>query len=425
MAQMNFTRFLRKASPVWQIIVQGKQGSAAWSAFHQRKAAQLYSNIDTVFSCIDIISSGAAQAGFKVTKTDSKGNVEEVFNHPILQLLNRPSPMASLQEYLYAYTAWKLITGNSYQVLNNGDDANYKAPPSEVYILRSDRMKIVPGEKGIKRYEYGKGGAVKDFPVDNVSQMSNIIHSKTFHPADDFYGLSPMQAAAKNIDIYNSSLNWNKSLLDESCRPSGMFKWEGEGNPSPQQISEIRKQIDSVSGAESAGKPLFGGTLSFQQMSMSPKDVEFLAGKNMTMKDIARVYKVPPIILNIGSDATFSNMADARLALWDEAIIPVLNCLVNEFNYFLMPRYGNDGAKLQLDLTHVTSLEPRREMQWKRANEADFLTTNERRNIVGYEDTDGGDDVLVSASMVPLTFAIGVDESDTTTGEDSKKKVRG
>ena len=199
-----------------------------------------------------------------------------------------------------------------------------------------------------------------------------------------------------------------------------MFTWTGERNPSVEQIADIRNHIKETSGKENAGKPLFGGKLDFKQMSMSPKDVEFLAGKDMTMKDIARVYKVPPILLNIGSDATFSNMAEARLALWDEAIIPLLNCFVNELNHALMPRYNDgDSVRLELDLTSITSLEPRREKQWERAKTADFLTVNEQRAIVGYPSVDDGDEVLVPSSSVPLSFATG----DLGIEDDPKKKA--
>ena len=280
-------------------------------------------------------------------------------------------------------------------------------------------MKIIPNSTGISYYEYDVNGQKRPFPVDVVSGASNVIHSKFFNPTDDFYGLTPMQAAAKNIDIYNAAMTWNMALLENSARPSGMFTWTGEGNPDATQIADIRKMIKEHTGGENAGKPLFGGKLDFKQMSMSPKDIEFLAGKETTQMDIARVYKVPPILLNIGSDATFSNMAEARLALWDEAIIPMLNCYINELNSALMPRYPGGGAVLQLDTSGITALEPRREKQWTRAKEADFLTTNERREIVGYEPIESGDDVLVPSTSVPLSFAAGNMLDDMT--DDEKK----
>jgi HK97 family phage portal protein len=290
-------------------------------------------------------------------------------------------------------------------------------------------MRIVPNAMGIAYFEYEYAGGTVQFPVDPISQQSNIIHSKYFNPTDDFYGLSPMQAAARGVDIYESAQKWNRSLLENSCRPSGMFTYTGEGDPSDDQIQQIRKHIKDQSGPENAGKPLFGGKLSFQQMSLSPKDVEFLALKDKTMQDIARCYKVPPVLLNIGSDATFSNMAEARLALWDDAIIPLAKCFCNEMNNGLMPRFTNGSEMLEPDFDKVTALEPRRETQWKRATEADFLTINERRNIVGFEDVEDGDTILVPSSSVSLEFATSdfsstPDNPDDVVSTGKKKALR-
>ncbi len=419
----------RKQSPVWGVTVMGKDGIAAWSKFNQKAAAEVYTRVDVAFSCIDMISAGCTQANFKAVRTLRDGTKQEIFDHPFVKILKRPSPRMSFDELIYSYAAWKLITGNTYLYINNGEKTdNYKLPPTEINVLPADRMKIVPSRYGVLKYVYTANGIDKELPVDQVSQASNVIHSRFFNPADDFYGLSPMQAAARNIDIYESALKWNRSLLHNSCCPSGMFIWTGEGVMDEEQRKQMKLMLENHTGTENSGKPLIGGgKIDFKQIALSPKDADFLAAKTMTMKDIARVYRVSPILLNIGGDATFSNMAEARLSLWDEVIIPTLECFCGEINSFIMPRYGQDDVKIELDLTAVTALEPRRESQWNRAKTADFLTINERRNIVGYADIDGGDELLVPASSVPLSYAAS-DISDLMPADDgsddSGKKKR-
>jgi HK97 family phage portal protein len=412
---MRFNIF-RKQTPVWNLIVAGKENQPVWSRFKTDVAADFFANIDTVYSCVDVISSGASQAQFRVVNSQ---NEKEVPNHPAIELLSRPAPEMDQGSLLYGFGAWKLIGGNSYLFYNNGDDENYRDPPTEINILRADRMKPVAGTIGLIGYEYEANGQKRIFPVDVVSGASNVQHSKFFNPTDDFFGLSPMQAASKNIDIYDDSLTWNRSILKNAGRLSGLLKWMGDGDPTPDQVAAIKKEFEQYKGAKNAGGVMFGNRLEFQEMSLTPKDMEYLAGKNMTMKDIARVYKVPPILLNIGSDATFSNMAEARLALWDEAVIPLLKCFVNELNASLMPRYGNTTDKLELVLDSVTSLEPRRESLWKRARESDFLTINERRRMVGFDPVDDGDDVYIPSTSVPLSFGL---ESVTDSGEGKKKR---
>jgi phage portal protein BeeE len=68
-----------------------------------------------------------------------------------------------------------------------GDDT-----PLELQVA-SDRMTLVPGADGWPvAYDYTVGGRKHRFVGEGASA---ICHVKSFHPQDDHYGLSPMQAA--------------------------------------------------------------------------------------------------------------------------------------------------------------------------------------------------------------------------------------
>ncbi len=56
-----------------------------------------------------------------------------------------------------------------------------------------------------------------------------ILHLKLFHPVNDHYGMSPIEAAATAIDIHNAASSWNKALLDNSARPSGALVYGAGG----------------------------------------------------------------------------------------------------------------------------------------------------------------------------------------------------
>ena len=77
-------------------------------------------------------------------------------------------------------------------------------------MLRSDRMSVVPGSDGWPvAYEYRVGGKKHRFTVRDG--LSTVCHIKAFHPQDDHYGLSPMQAAAAAVDVHNSASAWSKA----------------------------------------------------------------------------------------------------------------------------------------------------------------------------------------------------------------------
>src|SRR6185369_7877281 len=145
-----------------------------------------------------------------------------------------------LCEALYTH---RLIAGNAYlHAIGPRDGA-----PLELHVLRPDRVAVIPGSGGVpKAYRYTIDTKSVDVPVDAISGQSRILHVKNFHPLDDWYGLSPMEAAAYSIDQHNQCGAWNQALLQNGARPSGALMVKaGEGQPgnlSEMQYTRLRAQ---------------------------------------------------------------------------------------------------------------------------------------------------------------------------------------
>ncbi len=130
---------------------------------------------------------------------------QRLTRHPLLDLLARPNPLHSGIELMESLYAFLQIAGNSY--LEAAELASGR--PGELYVLRPDRMRIVPGPNGWPiRYEYQVGGRTTGFPVDQATGTSSVMHIRTFHPQDDYYGLSTLEAAAFGIDAHGAPLEF-------------------------------------------------------------------------------------------------------------------------------------------------------------------------------------------------------------------------
>lgn len=92
---------------------------------------------------------------------------------------------------------------------------------------------------------------------------------------------------------------------------------------------------------------------------------------------------MPPQLLGIPGDATYNNMSEARLSLWEQTILPMVDNMVSSLNNWLIPIFGSD-LKLIVDLDSVSALSPRRDSAWQRAKNADFLSDEEKRKMVGF-----------------------------------------
>lgn len=338
--------------------------------------------------CVRIVSESAASVPLMVYRGD-----KQIEKHPILDILARPNPLQSGKELLAGFYAFLEIAGNSYMEMVTAADGT----PGELYVLRPERMRVVPGPDGWPaRYEYKVGGKTHMFPVDAKSGASPVLHLRTFNPDDDHYGLSPLEPGAYGVDIHNAAANWNKALLDNAARPSGALMFEpSDGSPanlSDEQFRRLKEELeDSYQGAINAGRPfLLEGGLKWQQLSLTPHDMEFMQSKNVSAREIALAFGVPPMILGIPGDNTYANYQEANRVLWRLTLLPMLEKICAGLNNWLTPRFGPD-LRIEYDKDAIPALTFEREAEWNRVGNAQFLTINEKRKALGFDPIEGGD----------------------------------
>jgi len=364
-------------------------GQAVWmQRDYTRFAEEGFRRNVIAYRAISMIASAAASVPFLLEHKRGT-QVTVLDSHPLLSLLSRPNPRQGASELFEALYSYRLISGNAYvHAIGPHSEA-----PLELHSLRPDRISILPGQGGIpKAYRYKVGERAVDIPVDSLTGQSRLLHLKHFHPMDDWYGMSPIEAAAYSIDQHNECSAWNQALLQNGARPSGALLVKAEhgnaGSLSEQQYTRLKQQIDEqFSGAMNAGRPLLlEGGLEWKEMSLSPRDMDFVGIKNASARDIALALGVPPQLLGIPGDNTYANLQEARMALWEQTIIPVLHYMVAELNNWLVPMFDN-SLRLRVNLQAVSALSGKYSEQWQRVSGASFLSDAEKRQMLGIADT--------------------------------------
>ena len=258
--------------------------------------------------------------------------------------------------------------------------------PLELHVLRSDRMRIIPGSDGWPvGYEYQVGGRKHRF--EGAGRQSPVCHIKSFHPQDDHYGLSPLLAAAQAVDVHNSASAWSKALLDNAARPSGAIVYrspDGQGTMTSDQYERLLSEMENHhQGARNAGRPmLLEGGLDWKPMGFSPSDMEFQKTKEAAGREIAMAFGVPPMLIGIPGDATYANYQEANRTFFRLTVLPLVNRVVAAVSDWVSD-YSGHGMLLKPDLDQLTALAPEREAQWRRIGEATFLSDLEKRSLLG------------------------------------------
>ena len=343
---------------------------------------QAYERNVIVHRCVTLIARSIGNVPWRLFERDKR-----TLNHPLLTLLEHPNPTQGRNMFIESVMSYLLLSGNAYIEAVKSPDGK----PFELYALRPDRLRIVPGKHGLPQsYEYQVQGIKKTIPC-SLEGISPILHLKFFHPENDWYGLSPIEAALQSIHLHNTVAEHNVSLLNNGGRPSGALFIKTPGNQplTSEQRQELRNSLNQIhQGTQNAGQMMIleGGNCEWKEMGMSPKDMDFCEGRNMAAREIAQVFGVPPMLVGIPGDATFANYKEARLHLWEDTILPLLGRLINQFNTWLVTQFGADLA-LTYDPDAIPTLGAKREAMWSRVNECSFLTDNEKRDAVGYPPT--------------------------------------
>ena len=377
--------FGTKASATTRLDVQSTMGSqAVWTNRNYRDLAREgYEHSTWVFACINALTRQTAYVRPLLYRERRGGAMEELDTHPILDLLSRPNDEQALEKFIEEAYATYLVSGNAY-IERVGLE---NRPPLELYVKRPDRMKVYAGnaEQRIGGYDYQINGEKLRF------KPWQILHLKTWSPLDDWYGLSPLAAAARGVDVFNAGQAHNLALLQNGARPSGA--WVNSSTMTDDQFRRLREQIDDATRVNNRGRPLLlEGGISWQELGVNPRDLDFLAGQEDAARQIHAAYGVHPVLTGLQS-GTFENQREAIRNLVNLTVFPFLDMLFGELTRWITPAYG-EGFRISFDKNAFPAFSDDESELMTRARDAyrdGIITLNEARAMIGYESVDEGE----------------------------------
>ena len=369
-----------------------------------------YSKSSVAFRSIDLISKSVASVNLSVYVDGEKDN-----EHPLNKILKKPNPLQTRGQFLQQAVAFYELTGNTYieKTLSSKDI------PLEMYCWRPDMMRVVKSKSYLpKAYVFDSAVGKRMWEIDQLTGESDLMHIKTFNPTSNTYGLSPMQAAALNVDQNVEAGKWNYSLLKKGCKPSGIMTSESEPM-SDSDYKIFRKRIKEQSqGSNNAGEfMLFEGGVKWEQVGFSLDDMSWLEGVRENSRAIASVYGVPAQLIPVVGDSTYANYQEARNAFWEETAVGVLNLFVEKLNAFLSVHY-KDNPVIKYDPNSIPCIFQRRMALFEGLKSVDWISPNEKRTITGFEERDQPEynEVYINSGLLPISL-------DVLGNENSNEKI--
>ena len=370
---------VKKSASAQGLVAMHTMGDAAWTqASFTALAQQGFMRNPIVHRCVRLISEAAAAVPWLVYDRD-----RELGDHPLVEIIARPNPGQSHTSFVEMAYGHLLLSGSAY--LERTEPAMDMV---QLYCLRPDRVRLERDQRGWPSgCIYDAEGRTRRIDMDDPAGGARLLHLTLFNPLDETGGFAPLEAALMALDIHNAAARWNKALLDNAARPSGALVYApGDGsNLTPEQYDVLKKELEEgYSGAVNAGRPLLlEGGLDWKAMGLTPRDMDFIEAKNAASRDIALAFGVPPMLLGIPGDNTYSNYQEAQRAFYRLTVLPLVRRTTEAISHWLAPLYGT-RVRIAVDLDQVEGLAAEREALWSRLENASFLTEAEKRSALGY-----------------------------------------
>ncbi len=332
--------------------------------------------------------------------------VEEVTDHPLLELLKRPNPDPDIGGLCGFDLRWMTqlyleSVGRAYWLI----ERDGLGVPRQLWLLRPHLVREIgdpSGQRLLLAYEYGGGTGARYQPGDVIK----------FHfpdPDHPYYGgYSPLMASIEKIRITRKEDAHINAMLDNMGRPDVVWSPKGDsegggiGSAEAQRVRSAFKASFSQAGRGGLLVSEFPGTL--QPLQWAPQDIVEIERARSIKTDICNVFGVPDAKL----ERNAANLAAARTADYahsKDAGIP--RCLRNEetLNARLLPMFDPSGRLFVAYDSPVREDEAFLFEQSRAAAASGALTRNEIRASLGLSPVPWGDQPLAPADMVAVDGA--------------------
>lgn len=349
--------------------------------------------LSAVWACTKLIAETVASLPINVYKRDPKTGVRQIYvEHPLYRLFSgKVNRWQTRQEFIETLTYQLVLLGNNYSAVQRNSSGEIVS----ITPLMSEQMEVALDDSGGIIYRYTDGLNV------NIYAEKSIWHNKLL--GNGIIGLSPLGYARNSVGIGQAAESAVAKIYRNGGKPSGILTIDNVLKAD--QREAIKSSFSQLSEGNQDRLFVLEAGMKYQQVSLSPQDIELLASRKFQIEDIARFFGVPSVLINDTSASTtwgsgiqqivegwyklglrpflerYEASMKARLLTPAEALTTDIEF---DFNSLLQPSYAD------------------RVKTYKEAIMAGMTAPNEARAKEGDAPKEGGDNLYMQQQMVPL-----------------------
>lgn len=352
--------------------------------------------VPIVFGCLTVLKQTIAslpKGVFERRGTEKRPAPD----HPLLRLLADPDGECTEHEFI-EQMVWDLA-GKGNALYELGTDS--RGTITRLAGLDVKEMEVQRLADSSRRWRAARPGGQRQTFVEG-----EVWHLRNTPLVDGLIGTATISQAADAIGALMVLQEFGAAFFDRDATPPVVVSVDYEIKDEASR-DNFRKALKKWFGNKRRGPAFLDGGAKATKLGTTNEEAQFLETRKALALDIARYWRMPPHIVQMLEDATFSNIEHQSLEFVQHTIMPWIDLIESSINRFLLgpdsPFFFefNVAGLLRADVkARFEAYALGRQWGWLSVNE---IRAAERQNGIGPR----GDQYLAPLNMEPVGVASG------------------
>ena len=300
-------------------------GDSYWSDFQALRSgpvnAATAQSVSAVYACVAAVSETVASLPLILFRRKGDDR-ERASDHPLYRVLHdQANPHMTALELRELMQAQVLLRGNSFARIVTGWDGQVRELwplPVDTSVLRLPDGKLA--------YEYS------DKAGQRVRLLSDeVLHLKHRVGDDAVLGVSPIAAAREVVQLALAEREHGTAMFEGGTRLSGVLTMPGALKDTQRDTLKSSWKTQYAGSKNAGGVPILEGGMTYQAISMTADDAQYLASRQFSVEEICRLFRVPPTLVGDLRHGNYSNSVELarqfvtltlrrHLLMWEQGI---------------------------------------------------------------------------------------------------------
>jgi HK97 family phage portal protein len=364
--------------------------------------AEIYRTQESVRTVVSFLARNIAQLGLHFYERVGDADRRRLQDHPLALMLRQPNPWTTRYRFIQALVCDFAIYDRAYWLKTKiTTEANglVRIPP-QIVTPEGDNWLTPNG------FKVDGTSGTKIYPADQVVYFRG-------YGLDKDTGISPLEALRRTLREEFAASEMREQVMRNGARMSGYLE---RPKDSPEWSDAARNRFRTAwqsqysgNGPGAGGTPILEDGMQFKPVSQTARDLQYIESRKLTREEVAAAYFIPPPMIGILDNATFSNISEQHKMLYQDTLAPILVMIEEEIELQLLKDFEPQPARFYVEFNmreKLTGSFEERAAAIAQAVGGPTMTVNEARALDNRPPIEGGD-----ALIVPLNVTQNGDQS--------------